>query len=1019
MEMQDVSIEGFQLSPQQRRLWTLTRGHKGESPYTSHCVVTVRGPVDLRALRAALDRLSIRHEILRTSFYAPEELSTALQIIAPAGEAAADFHSVESLSSDEHRIALRLPALLCDARGLKNLVTEIAAAYDATLRAADAEGDVLQYADASIWLNETLEAPESAAGRRFWESGDLSDLLRIRLPFERDPRSDAPFNPRRVSVRLPDGCVEASRRLSAEHGVQPEAFVLACWQCLLQRTVDTSSVVIGYLTDGRGFAELEPAVGLFARCLPLRGNLPDGLPFTDAVQHLASAVSDAKRWGECFDWRTVPGDREGRPPFVPFVFEHQDRTIDPLTPDVVFTIDDLGACVDRFTLKLCCASSRSELQSLWLEYDSAICREDDIVRLGAQLEALMASAAGQPSSPLGRLQLLPSSQEQEILDLSNRESRSGPSSSLVHRLFEDQAARIPGATAVVFEDVRLTYAELNTRANQLAGHLRTMQVGPDTLVGLCVDRSVDIAVGILGILKAGGAYVPLDPRLPEQRLKIMLAESGARVAVSRATLAGWLDSSMRAVLLDEEQTTLASYPGTNTTSAVGPGHLAYVLFTSGSTGKPKGVAVEHRQLASYVEAVSAGLELPAAAAFATVTTFASDLGNTAIYPALTRGGQLHIISEECAGDPNAFGDYVDRHPIDVLKIVPSHLDALLSGARPARVLPRERLVLGGEACPWELVDKVRRLAPGCAIFNHYGPTETTVGATMYRVPDDGARPPSRTVPIGRPLSHAQAYVLDRHGQTVALWTTGELHIGGDGVARGYLGDTALTNDKFVADARAGSAGARMYRTGDRVRMLPGGLLEFLGRFDSQLKIRGFRVELGEIEAALRRHPDLANVSVLAPRQDGDTRLAAFFVSRNGERPRPPVLRAFLEQAGLPDYMIPGAFVGVDALPLTPNGKLDHRRLLALLEVPAAAPSDSGELTEWEAIVAAIWQELLGLDRIEPSDNFYDLGGHSLMAIQVVSALERRARVQVSPRDLVFHTLKQFAALCASKGVATS
>jgi len=1045
--MQDVNVEGFQLSPQQRHLWKLTRERDSGSPYGAQCVVRIRGPVNLRTLRAAIDALPGRHEIIRTRFFAPEEVSTPFQVIAPveAVTASVEYHDLTlvdterqastiesiregsaralatdptshlivhlvSLSAREHLLTIDVPGLRCDLAGMKNLVGDIVRCYEARVQSTALPEEGLQYPDVSIWLNDTLESPETSIGRRFWEQQDLSRYTTNRLPFECEGAGGTAFSPQRVAIRLDRERLTAARLAAGE--VSAEFFLLACWQCLLQRTLDIESVAVSYLSDGRAYAELASAVGLFARSLPLRGDLPADVPFTEAMRRLGDSLREAKQWAECLDWRLVPQDRAGRTPFFPLVFERQDWHLRHAVEDVTFEIDDATACVDRFKLKLCCSGGPADLEDVWLEYDAGAFRQEDVTRLAAQFETLFAAAVAAPATPIGELRLLPDSEESEIVAQCGRARTTAPAA-LVHQRFETHVAASPGAMAVACEEEHLTYAQLDTSSNQLAHRLQRIGVGPDVLVGLCIERSAEIAVGILGILKAGGAYVPLDPRLPSARLAVMLEESGAAAVVTRSALAGLLPSSLRTVLLDSaEALDAATTPPVNT---VEPHHLAYVLFTSGSTGTPKGVGIEHRQLASYVDAVTARLDIPSGASFATVTTFAADLGNTAIYPALTSGGALHILTEERAADPNAFAAYAERHTIDVLKIVPSHLKALLSGPRPASVLPKRRLVLGGEMCSWELVDEVRRLAPACVVFNHYGPTEATVGSTMYRVPDDNGRPPAATVPIGGPLDHAQVYALDGQRRIVPFWVTGELYIGGAGVARGYLADTALTHEKFLPDPW-GPGGARMYRTGDRVRMLPGGLLEFLGRADNQVKVRGFRVELGEVEASLRRHPHVKDVAMLAHDDGTGTRLDAFLVYRDGPRPTAAEMRAFLQQQGLPDYMIPTSLVALDALPLTSNGKVDRRSLPALLV--RSETQDAEPLDEWESIVAGIWRELLGVDEIHARDNFYDLGGHSLMAIQVVTALERRAGVQISPRDLVFHTLKQFAALCESKSGST-
>jgi amino acid adenylation domain-containing protein len=1016
--MQDVNVEGFQLSPQQRHLWSFARQvSDSASPYSARAVVRIRGDVDLSALRSALDRLPARHEILRTTFFAPEEIAMPLQVIAPSSERVSGVVlTLTTSSTTDHLLTIEAPALLCDAQGLHALVADLAATYEAHVAAVPRPYEGIQYADAAIWLNDMLESSEAEAGRQFWQEKDVRQALDARLPFERLTGDTAPFDPKRVPVRLDAVSVADAHRFCADAGTTIELFSLTCWQTLIQRFLDSDQVVVGYVASGRGYAELYQAVGLFARCLPLAGDLPREMPFDEALTKLNRMVRESQQWCECFDWRNLPQPSRQTTPFIPITFEFRERPGRYLAAGVEFEIEDACSMIDRFQLRLSCEGRSDDVSGIRIDYDASAFSEQDIRRLAGEFETLFAAAAREPHLAVDALPLVRQLDADPIIRTLGHAVRPIPSVDFLHRRFEEHAARFPNQTAVVFEEERLTYGELNHRSNQLAHHLRALGVGPDVIVGLCVDRSVEMTVGILGILKAGGAYLPLDPQLPAARLALILAESAASIVVSRASLAGLVTGTEHVVHLDGDRDALDRQPDTNPVSEIIPEHLAYVMFTSGSTGKPKGVAVEHRQLSSYVDSIVRRLDMPAGATFATVTTFAADLGNTCIYPALTSGGCLHVVSEEVAADPHAFGEYVRRHPIDVLKIVPSHLKALMTSSQPVNVLPRQRLVLGGEACPWDLVADVRRLAPSCVIFNHYGPTETTVGATMYRVTETSSPAASATVPIGGPLDHAQVYVLDRYFRPVPVWGVGELYIGGAGVARGYLADAELTAARFLHDPWGHGSNARMYRTGDRVRVLPTGTLEFLGRLDSQVKIRGFRVELGEIEAAVRQHPDVNHAHVVTYDNNGP-RVAAFVVYRPASRSGANELRDFMKGQGLPDYMIPSSFVALDALPLTSNGKPDRQRLLACLDAPAALPQNEEPLTGWEAIVAGIWQELLGVDSIQPSDNFYDLGGHSLLAIQVVSALERRARVQISPRDLVFHTLRQFSALCMSKSVS--
>jgi amino acid adenylation domain-containing protein len=511
--------------------------------------------------------------------------------------------------------------------------------------------------------------------------------------------------------------------------------------------------------------------------------------------------------------------------------------------------------------------------------------------------------------------------------------------SCLHRLFEAQAKRTPEAPALVFEEGRLTYAELDRRANRVAHYLARQGVGPDVTVGLHVERSLEMIVGMLGILKAGGAYVPIDTAFPPERVSYMVSDSQAKVVLDRSSV-------------DQAD-------GENPAARVEPHHLAYVIYTSGSTGKPKGVCIEHRNIVNYVRGVVERLRLEPGMSYATVSTIAADLGNTVIFPALVTGGCLHVISQERAENGALLAEYFARHEIDVLKIVPSHLAAL----DPARVMPRKRLILGGEAARLDWVAQLRELAPRCEIYNHYGPTETTVGVLTYHVGRDIPHTQSGTLPLGIPLPNNSVDLVD-----------GEICVSGAGVARGYLNRPELTAQKFAGG---------VYRTGDRGRLLADGSIEFCGRVDHQVKVNGYRVELGEIEAALREH---VRDAVVLLRED---RLVAFVA------PDAPGLRERLKLR-LPAYMVPSVFVPMERLPLNANGKVDRQALAALpLEQKAAGGAPR---TETEKRLAEIWSGLLKAE-VGVDDDVFDLGAHSLMAMKALTQIRDAFRVNLSLRNL--------------------
>ena len=574
----------------------------------------------------------------------------------------------------------------------------------------------------------------------------------------------------------------------------------------------------------------------------------------------------------------------------------------------------------------------------------------------------------------------------------------------LHHLIEAQAARTPEHPAVAFEGQRLTYAELERRAGRLAAHLRRLGAGPDVPVGLLVERSAELVVAILGILKAGAAYVPMDPAYPGERLGFMLSDAGIALVVTQASLLDKLPrGAARPVPLEEVDWDAAAAIAQ---SEVRAEHLAYVIYTSGSTGRPKGVAIEHRNIVNYVNGVAERLRLEPGMHHATVSTIAADLGNTVLFPALATGGCLHVVSQARAASQALLSEYFARERIDVLKIVPSHLAALQSGGEPELVMPARRLILGGEAARLEWIERLRTLAPGCAIFNHYGPTETTVGVLTYPVEDPLPRTQTGTLPLGKPLPGSRIHLLGQDGRAVAPGEKGELCIGGAGVARGYLNRPELSAEKFVSDPFSAQPGARLYRSGDLARALPDGSIEFCGRLDHQVKIHGYRVELGEVEAALRSHGGVHDAVVLA-REDacGDRQLAAYVAAAGPQAPfyaealSPAALRLFLAER-LPAYMVPSAFVLMERLPLTANGKLDRQALAALpLESAAPAARYVAPRTDTEKALAAIWSELLEREPVGIHDDVFDLGAHSLMAMRALTRMRDALGVNLALRNL--------------------
>ncbi|MEO6951677.1 MAG: amino acid adenylation domain-containing protein [Polyangia bacterium] len=576
-----------------------------------------------------------------------------------------------------------------------------------------------------------------------------------------------------------------------------------------------------------------------------------------------------------------------------------------------------------------------------------------------------------------------------------------------HALFEAAAARVPQRTALVYETRALRYDELNERANRLAYRLRELGVGPDVLVALCVPRSAEMIIGLLGIMKAGGGYVPLLPESPAARLAHQLDETRAPVIVTTRSVAPSLPSFAGTVIALDDDEALASYPATNPPHVARPEHTAYVIYTSGSTGTPKGVAVRHENLVNYSLCLAARLELSDddGLSFATVSTLAADLGNTCVFPSLMSGGTLHVISHDAAMDAEQFASYARENPIDVLKITPSHLGALLTCSSPKDALPRRWLVTGGEASSWALVDKVRSLSK-LHWINHYGPTETTIGSFTLDLDleETEVKKHANAAPIGRPLFNTRFYILDRDLTQVADGEVGELYIAGLGVSSGYLRQPEKTAERFLPEPGP-IAGARMYWTGDRVKCLPNGAIEFLGRADHQVKIRGFRVELGEIDALIKQQPGVRDSLVVARTLRDDLQIVGYYVSQTLQ---PQELRRAIA-AKLPEQMVPAHLVRLDALPLTKNGKVDRNALpepqasAARREedqpggIASAPPTD-----ELEAQLAGIWSEILHVKGIGSNDNFFEIGGHSLAAMHMLEGVRQQLGKAV-PNHVLFHS----------------
>jgi amino acid adenylation domain-containing protein/non-ribosomal peptide synthase protein (TIGR01720 family) len=1025
-------IEGYQLSPQQKRLWLLQRSDR-KTAYRIQCAVRIDGNLKQDLLKMALATVIDRSEILRTTFRLFPELTLPAQIINARGDlsircsdlrgtgqggfkwrefyeqmrnAPFDFEkgplldlSLFTLSETESVLILGLPALCGDWVSMMNLLRELSASYARHARGEEASGELLQYADLAEWQNELTGSAEGEISRGYWRKQGPFSQADLSLPFERQISEEGEFDPRSVTVAIkPEIVLQIGQLLSRHHWSVAEIF-LGCWLVLLRNLTGQSEITIGVACDGRGYAELEEPLGLFARYVPFKCMLSEDVRFGQLLDRVGQTVADLKQWQEGFSWEQLQSlDSTNGAPFFYFNFSFEEQPAISAADGISFSIFDHYVCIDRFKINLSCLKREGALSARF-DYDSASVQPWQILRLSQQFLCLLENMIGNLDAEIADIEMLTEIERQQLLIEFNDTDADSPHQ-CAHHPIEAHAELTPDVIAAIFEEEHLTYSELNTRANRLAWRLKRLGVKPDAPVALFFERSLEVVIGILGVLKAGGAYLPLDPVIPKDRLAYMLADARPLALITQRRLLRELpDHMIPTICLDSDADAILEESGVSPPSQVTPENLVYIIYTSGSTGKPKGVAVEHRQLLNYQLAIQQRLKLAPNASFATVSTFAVDLGNTSTFPSLCTGGSLHILSQERAADIETLVDYFHRHPIDYLKIVPSHLMILPTTPDLKKVLPQRRLILGGEACHWSFIERIREASEGCQILNHYGPTETTVGVLTHAASDGQFDNCSLSLPLGRPLPNIQVYILNADGDPVSIGLPGEAHIGGAGVTRGYLNRPDLTSERFIPDPFREGGGNRLYKTGDLARFLPNGLIEFLGRTDHQVKIRGFRVELREIEAILEEHPTLQR-AVVVMRNDaaGENKLVAYVVPLQLPAPSQTELRRYLSEK-LPEYMAPAAYVALNSLPLTASGKIDRRALpppdsdRPQLEVAFAAPRN-----EVERELAEIWGQVLRLERIGVHDNFFELGGDSILSLQIVARANQRG-LRLTPKQL--------------------
>jgi amino acid adenylation domain-containing protein len=1027
-----ASLEKFPLSSAQRRLW-FTYKLEGPNPtYNIPLAIALEGALDVPALRAALADLLVRHEALRTIF--TEIDSVPQQVILPATEIRENFFTTDSdekdipaalslaalhcfdlqqevpiratlfrLSDTKHILLLLLHHIAGDAWSLRPLVGDLATAYAARCRheAPAWEPLAVQYADYVLWQDELLGRetdPHSiVAGQLAYWTKTLAGLPpQLALPIDRPRPLRSTNRGGSWAFRIDADLHLALVRLAGECKASLFMVLHAAIAGWLLRLGAGCDIPIGASVAGRMDDALDPLVGLFVNLLVLRLDVSGNPSFRELLQRARETDLDAYAHQELPFERLVEAVNPIRAPghhplfqvalllnnnaAIRFVFEGLSVQREPVAFDIS-PFDLLFSFEESYG-----ASGEPAGISAAIQYSQDIFGQESVENLGDCFLNLLKDFGTAPERRLEAADLLSASQRRRIVEDLNDTAQPAPDADLCV-LFENQVARTPEAIAVALADRSLTYAALNARANQLAHHLKGLGVGCETVVGLCVERSADMLVGVLGILKAGAAYFPLEPSLPGERLIAMLDDLMVPILVTQAAMVDRLPSHWaRLVELDAQWPEIARQPISSPHSGVGSDNLAYVMYTSGSTGRPKGIGTTHRNVVAL--ACDRRWQDGAQARVLMHSPLAFDASTYEIWVPLLAGGTV-VVAPPGELDLDRLSQAVLSNQVSSAFLTTA-LFNLIADDRPAVLRNLRSVWAGGEAASPAAFSRIVEACPGTSVVNVYGPTETTTFALSH----DVTEPPADTVPLGRPLDNTQAYVLDAGLRPVPIGVIGELYLGGTGLARGYMARPGLTAERFVANP-FGPSGTRLYRTGDRAKWRPDGVLDFAGRVDDQLKIRGFRIEPGEVAAALLTEASVAQAAVVM-REDrpGEKRLVGYVVARHGECDPVAVRRAVA--ARLPDYMVPAALVVLAALPLTPNGKLDRKALPPPDFTPVALRAPR---TPQEEILAGLFAELLGLERVGIDDGFFDLGGHSLLATRLISRIRSTLGVELPIRAI--------------------
>jgi amino acid adenylation domain-containing protein len=1042
------------LSYAQQRQWFLQQLEPGTSAYNMPNAVHVRGALDVGALERAVTEVVRRHEVLRTVFVAvdgqpaqvikpPFPMRVALDDISHMGpeerereasrlsaeEAGRSFALAEGpllrvglirLAPDEHIVLHTMHHIASDGWSMGVLVRELVTLYDAFAsgRPSPLPELPIQYADYAAWQQSWLHGEVLDEQLNYWKQ-QLQGAPVLELPTDKPRPPVQTFRGGRENVNLGPELTARIHALCRREGATPFMALLTAWQLLLSRYSGQEDISVGTFIANRNRAETENLIGFFINNLVFRLDLSGNPTFVELLAR-ARAVALGAYAHQDVPFELVlealhPERDASRTRLfqVMFVMQNMPQAEVEVTEARFSPVESQDPGRSNFDLTLWMWEGQAGLAG-WLDYGTDLFERGTAARLVGHFINLLEGIVSAPEQHVRQLPLLGEAERRRLLVGWNSNRQPFSTDLLVHQLFERQAARSPQSEAVVYGETRLTYGELNARANRLAHYLRAHGAGPETRVGICMERCAEMVVAMLGVLKAGGAYVPLDPSYPPERLLFMMEDSRASWLLTQRALVEGLSAAAadelgartdraRVLCLDSEAELMAREAAENTAPAVEPESLAYVIYTSGSTQRPRGVMIEHRSLvnafAAWEKAYSLGTQLRRQLQ---VASFAFDVFSADVIRVLCSGGRLVIAPGELLLDAPGLYELMRREAVEGIEVVPAvlrnltqHLEASGQSLDFMRAI-----VAGADALYVKDLEAVRRVGgPQTRVLNSYGLTEATIDSTYFESTEVDL-PPERMAPIGRPFANTEIYLLDAGLQPVPVGVAGELHVGGPSLARGYLNHPGLTAAKFIPHPFAEESGARLYKTGDLARYLPDGNIEFLRRMDYQVKVRGFRIELEEIESLLATHPGVSQVLVMArEHQPGEKFLVAYVVPEPDAPPSVQDLQRLIRER-LPSYMAPSAFVMLEAFPLSANGKVDRRALPTPdPEVIAAADTYVAPGTPLEEVLVGIWEEVLGRQKIGVFDNFFEVGGHSLLATRVVARVNNRLGVELPVRSI--------------------